>query len=320
MIHTILDTNAYWQHMIVGTWNMFGDRVDVKNLEIVKLPKKPLTLEAMVIDHNLKYITLVSSREQTKAQKQLYKLIELLESNPLRLKEDPASYVSTINNLVGYLMFQKKDEEVYSLLAKAKKVYNTFSLKTENRSLLKQIMRSYSLELELYRNSDIKDNSTLQFVATTEQFLEKNKNKLPKSYLLSLWFQLAYIWFVKDDFDAAQKWLNKLLNTKFDDIRVDLQIQARMLNLIIHFEQGNYFVLRHFVGATRRFLKKVKGVEEFEKILLGFFTKLSTAPKYEYKEMFQVLYERLFLAEDYALVSDTILDYIDYESWIRKRI
>ncbi len=316
LINKMLDTNAYWQHMVLDTRNMFAGNAPKEDFTVSKVPEKPVSLETQVMAYNLQYIELVSKREQSKAQEKLYELIDLLEQYPHRLKEDPSSYVSTINNLAGYLMFQKRDKDVYNLLAKAKKVYDTLSLKTENKSLLKQIMRTYSLELELYRSSKKKANALPGFVVVTEGFLEKNKNKLPKDYLLSLWFQLAHVRFTANDLDAAQKWLNNILNTRFGDIRRDLQVQARMLNLMVHFEQKNFFVLRYFVGSTKRFLKKMKEVELFEDILFRFFAKLSTAPEYEYKSLFRDVYGQLFPLNEESVIPENVLDYINYKDWL----
>lgn len=320
VIDSLANTNRYWQEIVLVTWGMFGGGNELDKHKVDSQLNEPATLDEKVIAYNLKYIKLLSAKKQTEAQEELYRLIDLLEQYPHRLKEDPSAYVSTINNLASYLIYQKKEEKVYSLLEKAKKVYSGLSLKTENKSLLRQIMRTYSLELELYRDSKGSYDKIPDFVINTEQFLEENKNKLPKSYLLSLWFQLAYIRFINNDFNTAQKWLNNILNTKFGDTRVDLQLQARMLNLMVHFEQENFFVLRHFVGATRRFVKKMRDVEEFERVLLRFFSKLSIAPKYEYNEMFRALYMQLFPDNDCAMIPNDILDYIDYKTWIEDKI
>lgn len=315
-IDLLQEANAYWQNMVVTTWQMIGKGYVPKGNRILPMPKQPRTLDNEVLAYNIQYVSLVVNKQEDKAQDVLYSLIALLEKHPHRLQEDPSAYVSTINNLASYLVFQKKDKEVFALLNKAKLVYKTLKLKTENKSLLKQIIRTYNLELELYRDNHNASSHSLDFIDATEQFVVDNKNKIPKDYLLSLWFQLAHIRFVNGEFDDALKWLNNILNAKFGNTRKDLQVQARMLNLIVHFEQKNFFVLRYFVDSTKRFLKKVKSIEPFEKDLLKFFAKLSTAPEYEYKRLFLDVYSTLFPDEENSLVPNEILDYIDYKKWM----
>ncbi|MEZ5016716.1 MAG: hypothetical protein R2800_06670 [Flavipsychrobacter sp.] len=315
-IALLQESNAYWQNIVVNTWQMIGSQYPRGKYKILPLPKDPNTLENKVLASNISYIKEVVGRRQDKAQKQLYSLIALLEEYPHRLKEDPSVYVSTINNLASYLVFQKKDKEVLVLLNKAKNVYSTLELKTENKSLLKQILRTYNLELELYRDNIGKSDYTIDFIVSTEKFIEANRNKVPKDYLLSLWFQLAHIRFLNHDFDNALKWLNSILNAKFGSTRQDLQVQARMLNLIVHFEQKNFFVLRYFVSSTKRFLKKVKFIEPFENELFKFFAKLSNAPEYEYEKLFKDIYVVLFPEKKDSMVPNETLDYIDYKKWM----
>ena len=138
---------------------------------------------------------------------------------------------------------------------------------------------------------------------------------MPKSYLLSFWFQLANIHFMQRNFDHALSWINEILNTRDKSIRADLQIHARMMNLMIHLEQQNMFVLRYFVDSTRRFLKKQRAVAEHESILLKFFSSIAQAPVMEYRDRFRSLSERLFPQSGESLVPKS-LDYLDYKAWI----
>ena len=138
---------------------------------------------------------------------------------------------------------------------------------------------------------------------------------IPEDYLLMLWYQFAYIFFVVHDYSNALKWVNEILNRKFETNRTDLQSFARLLNLMIHFELGNSFVLKYSVDNTRRWLKKQKKPEQFELVLLRFFSKISNAPKAERKTLFSQLKIDLFKGTT-PLITEKELDYLDFRSWI----
>ncbi len=125
---------------------------------------------------------------------------------------------------------------------------------------------------------------------------------------------------MRKDFSRSLHWLNQIFNTKFKAIRLDLQVQARMLNLIVHLEHQNFFVLRYFVDSTRRFIRKIKYQEEYEKVLLAFFSSISKAPLLEFKDRFREVHHQLFPSKKDALVSAEILDYIDYKEWLEDKI
>lgn len=304
------NNNAHWQCMIVNTWQMMGNDAP-EGIKALK-PGKAVTLEAKVLESNTRYLQYFGTGKGDKAVAELYQLLHLLEQYPHRLKEEPSPYVSTINNLVSYLIFSKRDEEALELIRKARAVYKTFSITTEKKSMLKQVLRTYNLELEIYRNR----KGNIVFATEAAAFIEASKNKIPKDYLLSFWFQLGHICFTNNRYDEALKWLNNILNDIRPGIRPDLQKHARMLNIIIHLEQKNDFVLRYFVDSTRRFIKKHSTLHTYEDVLLKMFAKLSNTPPGTHRKLYRDVYEELFAADSHSAIPDEVLDYINYKEWL----
>lgn len=317
-IAKLQNTNTYWQ-LAAETTNPSPTAKQTKDQKLLTNPNNAQTREARVLHHNIAYYLHVRDGKNLKAKTELYKLIAYLEQFPQDIAEDPAPYVSTINNLVSYLVFQKKSSEALELIEKAKSACSSPSFTAKNKNVLKQILRTYNIELEICRDSKVFQDRA-DFITQTEQFIEKNLHKIPKDYLISFWFQLAHIHFMRRDFVRSLHWLNLILNTAFKQTRIDLQVQARMLNLIVHLEQQNLFVLRYFVDNTKRFLKKVEGIRPFEKILLNFFIKIDAIPLLEYKKQFKELRGQLFPEKGEDMIPAEVLDYINYKTWIDEKI
>lgn len=318
-IDTLQNSNDYWKEMILQTWQTLGNTQPPEKITITKL-KHAVTLDTKVLKHNTAYIRYLREGKSKQGKTELTKLIELLEQHPHRLKEEPAPYISTINNLTSYYVFSKRDNEALALINKAKNMYESFKLTTEKKSLLKQVLRTYNIELEIYRDKSKKNKPDFNFVAETEKFLHANRNKIPKDYMLSLWFQLAHIHFTHGRYNDALKWLNNILNNKFGKRRMDLQKSARMLNLLVHFEQKNFFVLRYFVDSAKRFVKKNSEVTQYDDLLFRFFVKASNTPEYEHRAIYKELYNSLFPKNNDALIPDNVLDYIDYREWLHNKL
>ena len=315
----LVNKQAYWQLALdVSRASFQQANQPIPNELLLNDEVHAKTLEAKGLFYNTNYLRNLQLGNHQKAEQQLETLIHLLEENPLYHKKEPVLYVSSINNLVAFWVFYKRHEEALALIQKAKAVYESWKITAANQTLLKQILRTYNIEMEIYRDSSL-FSEKLDFIQATESFILKNKDKIPLEYLHSFWFQLASIHFKQQDFKQSLKWINKLLNTKDKQIRNDLIIQAYMLNLMVHFEQQNLMVLRYYVDSTKRYLKKVKQVQEFERLLLKFFIKLSRLPKYEYKSAFTDLQAQLFPQGKEKLISTDILNYIDYEDWITSK-
>lgn len=314
-IKLLQNKNEYWRVATQVTSSLFNDDKITKNNPLLENPDRALTLEAKVLYYSTNYLRYLQKRENEKAGKALKTLVGLLEEKQKRIDEDPDLYVSSINNLVSYLVFTRQYGEALGYIQKAKDLYDRWTINSANRTLIKQMLRTLNIELEIFRLKKM-FNEQPAFIESTQAFVRANQNKMPREYLISFWFQFASIHFMQGDFKRSQQWINRMLNAKYDEIRIDLQVQTRMLNLMVHLEQQNLMVLRHYVDSTRRYLKKVKEVQPFEKILMRFFIKIGRLPLLEYRTSFRELKEQLFPEESDPLIPQDILRYIDYREWI----
>ena len=290
---------------------------DVPHEEWLESDENALTLEAMVMHYNAKYFRQIQQDGSDNAEATLQTLIDKLEAVPHRIEETPGLYVSSINNFVSYYVFNKEYDAALQLIQRGKSVYRQWTLKGENRALLKQILRTYTIELEIIRNHTLYAVDVR--VDQVADFVESSAGKMPTSYALLFWFQLAYIYFMRGELKPAVHWVNKFIQTKHKKVRVDIQVHARMLNLMIHLEQDNQFVLRYFVESAKRYLKKQKDVEPYETLLLRFFSKMGRTGSLDRKTRFRELRAQMFPEDKADLIPDTAFGYIDYKAWIEAR-
>ena len=310
------NTHQFWQQAVRASGTFMGVALSKKYAEHqVPSPEQARTTEAKVLYFNTRYVQHLREGESEKGVAQLQQLLEYLEQAPTRLANNLGVYLSTLHNLVSFYVFQREFPKALDLLQRGKAAFKQQQKRGEHRSLLKQMLRASNIELEIYRASGPSAENA-SFIAETTAFVQQYQPKIPEDYLLSFWFQFAYIAFLQRDFDAALHWINRILNGKWKEARLDLQVQARMLNLMVHLEQQNWFVLRYFVDSTRRFYKKNKSIQPFELQLLQFFSKMGQAPEYEFKDRFRALYEALFPDGAESLVPENISRYIDYKQWI----
>ena len=310
----------YWQLAVAISANMFQDQnIPVQNRNLLKNPEKALSLEAKVLFYNTSYLEHLENGDSLKAEKELRTLLQLLEKSPERLKEEAGLYVSSINNLVSFYVFNRKYGEAITLIQKAKTMYEGWKVTSENRTLLKQIIRTYNIELEIYRTTQNFEEHT-SFISATEKFVAANKNKIPRDYQASFQFQLASIYFMQNDLKNSLHWINQFLNSRFKEVRTELKKQVLLLNLMVHLEQKNFMVLGYYVNSTRRYMNKVKQLLPYEKILLNFFIRIGKLPLLEHKDAFIRLKEKLYPEHADSLIPPETSGYIDYKVWIERQL
>ena len=286
---------------------------EIRNLTLIEEAHKPASIEARVLHHNAAYFWNIA-QGKPKAMLPLVALIDFFERHPHIITEDPGLFASSMNNLISYYIFNRNYDLAVDAVQRARKHYVAIKLNRENITLFKQVLRTYSLELEIYRDASSvvsKGEAILQVAS----FIEKQENKIPALYLVAFWFQLANLFFLMGRFKDALKWVNPLLELKHKAGQLALFTHARFLNLMIHFELNNLFVLRYFVESTRRFVKKNKQLEPYQKKLLRFFLKISRTAPEDYQRQFHALIPELDPNISDTGVPDDALDYIDYLAW-----
>lgn len=145
--------------------------------------------------------------------------------------------------------------------------------------------------------------------------MEKLGDRLHKENELEFWFALACVNFGAGKMNKALFWLNKVLNDNEQTLRQDIFTFARVFNLVVHFELGNYDLLEYIVRSTHRFLSKRQRAHQVETLLIESIKKMarSTDPSTR-REMFKSLYaELLELVKDPA--ESMVLKYFDVLSW-----
>ena len=274
---------------------------------------KPLALRAKILFYHLLYGKGIIGSDNQLAEESLEKLITLIEDHPHQIKDDPGPYLNSLNNKITFLILHHRYDEVIPIIEKIRAVPDEFGIKRANKLRLRTLLRTYNIELELYR--DQKDLSKGQsLMVTIQSFLEKYEKSVPDNYFILFWNQFANIEFMAKNYAAALVWVNRIMQVK-SDARLDLQRYARLLQLIIHFELGNIIFLRYSIDSYRRFLRKKTGISPFEKLCIRHFAKLSHVAPGDYPRYLQKFYHDLF-KKDTTLITPDILDYLDIKSWL----
>ena len=160
----------------------------------------------------------------------------------------------------------------------------------------------------------------LDLVPGILQSMEDFGPRLSKEYEIEFWFNLAVVHFGAGEVNKSLFWLNKVLNDPEPTLRQDIFAYARLFNLVVHYELGNYDLLEYIVRSTQRFLSKRHRALEVEVALIDHIKKAARSPKPNARrDMFISLNEKLldlFKDPNQSLV----LKYFDFLAWTRSKI
>lgn len=137
---------------------------------------------------------------------------------------------------------------------------------------------------------------------------------------LLLTYNKAYSCFGIGDFKGALTYLNEVLNDNEQNLRQDIYSFARLFNLVIHYELGNYDFLEYVVKSTNRYLNKQERNYEIENACIKQIRKLSKTPvEVNRIEIFEKLNSDISrLLKDHN--ERVALEYFNIEAWVKSKI
>ena len=133
------------------------------------------------------------------------------------------------------------------------------------------------------------------FIRRLNRWLEKHRRHLAPQRLLVLEQNIACFFFAYGEFRNAHQHLQRLMNVPDKTVRVDIRNFARLLELIIQYELGNFQVGEYALRATYRSFRKNKVLYPYEKAILHFIRERQKYPagSIEYRRTAIELKEKL---------------------------
>ncbi|MFK7936629.1 MAG: hypothetical protein AB8G22_24160 [Saprospiraceae bacterium] len=187
-------------------------------------------------------------------------LLEMLESQSFRLKEDVSEYISALSNFVLSCSVLQRYDSMAEYLEKFKKIKpNTLDDELK-------IHRQYYLnKLEwCCRTGDFAEGLT-----TLHAHLKEKKKFAGDFFNTSSYqFYYFYIYFGNAKYNEALNALNDWLNAPKEAEREELQSLARIFNLMIHYKLNNSLLLESLIRSAERFLQKQTKVYQYELLLI----------------------------------------------------
>lgn len=248
----------------------------------------------------------------------LEETINHLENNKLHFKEEPNILFSVLNNCVYLAIQLKKEKKAQEYYKKLKLNFNELKEEASEDLMLKLKSSLLSLELSIIKNTHNFSNSDAVLTSTIH-FINSYKPQINESRLAYLYFNLASIYFLKQNYSEALKWINSLLNDINIDTTQEIYSFAQILNLVIHLELDNKELVLYTIKSTKRFLQTRNKLFDFETIMLNFIRDISSENDFfEKSEAYEKLVVELTKIKQHKY--ETIpLESFDYLSWAKAK-
>lgn len=291
---------------------------EIENHHLIKGKNTALSIRASSICYYIQGLCAATKRDFELSYTKFNRVRNLLDQNP-KIKIDLSQrYVFTLFHLMksyihdrDFEMTQQMIDQIKSL--KGKKGFNSLHLTMRiNNILLTDQMNLYNLKGEFEKALKIYEKGYVE-----------NKdliNRSSKEHKIKFYFNAAYTLFAVSDYKNALQFINLILNDNEHQLRQDIYSFSRILNLLLHYELGNYDYLEYSSNSAIRYLNKTKSDHQMEKVFIKQIKRIAkTATNLEmipiYKDTLTQINE---LLEDEN--ERVVLDYINIVAWLKSKI
>ncbi len=178
-------------------------------------------------------------------------------------------------------------------------------------------------DLDIRLSEAIEDrdlNASVNLIPEIENYLKENKGKIFVNTENYFYFCISKYYFVSGNYEEALRTINDHLSSKYSKLTPEFEPYQRILNIMIHYELGNYDLLKYLIPSAKKFLKGKKKLFRFESVILKFIGKIINAK--EKKHLSELLMQ--FRIEAAELKKDeyerNAFEYFNLSEWIENKV
>lgn len=199
------------------------------------------------------------------------------------------------------------------------KEINLYYEKAESKEIQILIFENvifHEIEVYLYQG---KFNLAVELAEKNMDKLEVIKGEIHSVNKQSKYYRIALSYFGNNEFKKALRWINQIIN--FDEMkyRKDILSSVATVNLLIHFELGNYALLENRLQTTIQHLKKMDRWLTPERLIIQAIRDIVLNEK-------SPLVSFIKLKDDFIKcvkinpLDEYFIAYLDFEKWLDNKI
>lgn len=253
--------------------------------------------------------------DYTKSLEALEMRHKIVTANPLPFKD----YIIDFNNDIIFstintcLRFNKLDEAEHCMNT----YYDTLTKNKSDVSDFEISSRYINFQI-LIKKGEIK--KAVKLIPPLYELLNMYRNKILMDIELGILFNIVKCRILEKNYTAALKAVNELLAHPFLDKRADYESYSRILNLVIHYELGNFELLKYLLVSVYRYLYKREKKYRLETVLLDFIRKIS-----EVKNDDMLKFSLTSLKKQLEILKNdeyekNAFEYFDFLEWVAGKI
>ncbi len=242
------------------------------------------------------------------------RFLKLLDENPLTMQMHADRYFSVLNNYLIDCLVLRKYKTLEEGLEKMRGLSKIPAFRRLGNFDANVFRLGYLLEMNyMITTGNFKQAYTR--IKDIQNGLQAFGDKIVKHNRLTLEYLAAYVCFALGKYDEALDNIWPILQEKEIAVAEDIQLAARMMQLLCHFEKGDRMLLESLIKALRRLLRRKDESAEIPKTIVSFIN-VSLRTQYLHPQQWIDLDKKLEkLAQNKSVAGS--LNLFNYLVWVK---
>lgn len=291
---------------------------EIADYHLIKGKNTALSTKAASICYYIKGLCAATNRNYVDSFQFFNRTREILDNNPLIKQDSGQRYVMTLFHLLRCYIDNNNFEKAEELIEDIRSLVDKKGFNSVDISV--RIFGNLSSQELVLLHAKGEFEKSVALIPQIEKEEEVYGEKISKEMELVLTYNKAYSFFGIGEYKRALHYLNEVLNDNEQNLRQDIYSFARLFNLVIHYELGNYDFLEYVVKSTNRYLSKHDRDYQIENTCIKHIRKLakthSTVNQLEIFEKMDAEIKELLQNHN----ERAILEYFNVSAWIYSKL
>lgn len=308
-LYQVLDEINYYKL----TENLKSFSHIIKHPMMKRIPE-PSSTRAQIWRHAIWFTIHLYSQNYKNSRAFAGLVVDIYDVNPRLRKEEIIHYLDSLKNLGAICMITRD----YSAASRVMKKLAAFKPPTlQSRTAKFERLCQLKLIMNIHTGNGAEGKGIEQSFFDA---VEKEKMVLSKNNELIIKYLLAYQALFFSDPQRALYWINSFISGAKSMAIQEWVCYAKVLNLMIHYDLGNFEYVVHEIPNTQRFLRKRQHFFEFEKGVLRNLRRLLTKPNPSKPEEGKWKQFNMEMIEILKGKGKNAEERIDIQSWIESKL
>jgi hypothetical protein len=245
------------------------------------------------------------------------KWVDLFLEEPNMIEIETMHYIKGMHNLMGAHFDLHNATKLKETIKKFEAFAHEDIVVNNENNRIQTFTYLFTAKINLHFTEGTFTEGLAMIPALVAQ-LEEFEMYLDNHRVLIFYYKIASLYFGSGDSSTAIDYLNKIINWKVD-LRTDLQCYSRLLQLIAHYELGNYSLIEYLIKSVYRFMAKMENMSMVEEEIFHFLRKSFHVEPKDIKPALQQLLEKLKAQEQNRFETRAFV-YLDVISWIESKL